>query len=512
MIHLSMASKIASVLAQSALMLLVIVVADLRVPGITTVAADQKGAYDTVNRQKLMGLVDRRHTPATASLVPMLLQPGTVYTQGDTSMLLRMIDVGLTQGGPDSPALYNILGDDLLQAINRAIASFLESDAPQAAKAFADDLLLQLRKMMNAKRALQACGQWAVQTGQVFNLKKGKSAYLTQSASAPDLDLRISGEPILGDDEFDYLGISISSRGPTDSVLCKRLRAATFAFASLHRNEIFIRGMDWAVAKMVYETFIVAKWTFAVFLVPFTDASRRAADGLDAALITATVVKCAATPGRGSRPTLPILRAVTRLPSPDLRRKTAAHEFAARMLALSTGGDIPPHTRAKAHATRAALSRIPGFLYLVPDPEQPWKKKDVLAARAAEWRRATAGLARPVPPPHGGAHYLPPAMRLRPHWARNLAARYHANTFPILHRPVPRAGPRRRNARALAPLREKAILTREEAAAMETLKLLHRADIQNRQLPAIVTALETLRPRDSWARATPDTTAAQDAS
>lgn len=44
-----------------AIMLLAIVVADLHTPGLTSVAADQKGAYDSVNRLKLMALVDRRH-------------------------------------------------------------------------------------------------------------------------------------------------------------------------------------------------------------------------------------------------------------------------------------------------------------------------------------------------------------------------------------------------------------------------------------------------------------------
>ena len=488
-----------------ALMLLAIVVADLRHPGITTVAADQKAAYDTVDRRKLMVLVDRRHTQATANLVPMLLQPGTVYTQGDTARRLGVIDVGLTQGGTDSPALYNILGDDLLQTIRHALATSLESDAPQAAKAFADDLLLQLRTILNAKRALRACGQWAQMSGQAFNMKKGKSAHLVPHPSAPDPDLRINGQLLLGEAEFDYLGISISATGPTDSSLSKRLRAASFAFASLHRNEIFIRGMDFTVARMVYDAFIVAKWAYAVFLVPFTATSRRAADGLDAALISATVVSCRAVAGRGSRPSLPMLRAVMRLPSPDLRRQSAANAFAARMLALSTGADVPQHARSKASATCAALSRNPAFLALVPDPAKPWSKKDVHAAGAKEWSRASAGLARPVPPPGRGVHYYPPAMRLRPAWARNLAARYHANTFPILHRPVTRAGPRRKNARALAPLREKAVLTATESNALDTLKLLHCTETTHRQLPAIVAALETLRPRDAWARSTPAT-------
>ena len=483
-----------------AIMLLATVVADLRNPGITTVAADQKGAYDTVNRQKLMKLVDRRHTPAVANLVPMLLQPGTVYTEGDITKLLRVIDVGLTQGGPDSPALFNIVDDELLKAIRLAVAQTLPPDEPQPAKAFADDLLLQFRDLLNAKRALAACGRWANKSDQAFNLKRGKSAHLTHGIEAPDPDLRINGGLILGQEEFDYLGISISATGPTDSSLARRLRAASASFATLHRNNIFVRGMTLSVARMVYDTFVVAKWSYAVFFVPFSDISRRAADSLDAALISATVVKCRTNTSRGRRPTLPQLRAVLRIPSPGLRRQTAAHAFAARINTLIADENLPAHIRAKARDTRAALWKIPSFLQLVSDPCKPWNTNDVREARVAEWTRASAGLARPVPSPSRDTQYYPPAMRLKPHWARNLAARYHISTFPILHRQAQRAGPRRKNGRALAPLQERAVLTDAETDAMKTLKLLHRADTPPHKLPAIVDALKTLRPRDKWAR------------
>lgn len=51
-------------------------------------------------------------------------------------------------------------------------------------------------------------------------------------------------------------------------------------------------------------------------------------------------------------------------------------------------------------------------------------------------------------------------------------------------------------------MQERAVLTADENDAMVTLKLLHFVDTPNHKLSDIVHALQTLRPRDAWARST----------
>ena len=52
-----------------------------------------------------MAIVDEEHSVATAGMVATLLQTSRVMTMGDESQLKMSVDVGLTQGGPASPAL-----------------------------------------------------------------------------------------------------------------------------------------------------------------------------------------------------------------------------------------------------------------------------------------------------------------------------------------------------------------------------------------------------------------------
>lgn len=87
---------------------LVLAIAHSQIPGLVSIAVDQKGAYDTVNRSYLMKLVEARTSQTTTAMVAMVLQPSQVFTQGDGAKILRTLDIGLTQGGPESPTLFNL--------------------------------------------------------------------------------------------------------------------------------------------------------------------------------------------------------------------------------------------------------------------------------------------------------------------------------------------------------------------------------------------------------------------
>lgn len=159
----------------SALEALVLAIAHLRIPGMHTIAVDQKGAYDSICRSKLMTLVEMGHSPTTTALVAMMLQPSLVYTKGDVDRLVRTLDVGVAQGGPDSPTLFNIAAGLLLTTIAKALEDHLAPNDTDPSKGFADDLLLQLLKLLNAKRALAACSTWAEETGQEFATSRRKA-------------------------------------------------------------------------------------------------------------------------------------------------------------------------------------------------------------------------------------------------------------------------------------------------------------------------------------------------
>lgn len=221
---------------------------------------------------------------------------------------------------------------------------------------------------------------------------------------------------------------------------------------------------------------------------------------IDAGYISSVLLACRVSGAGRRRSTLPLLRSVLRISSPELRRQIIAHRYVARLNRVAKDDKLHPTTRTRAQAAREALPRVPGLLALVPDLDNPWSHDLVNQARTAEWRRASLHTRRPVPPPAQGPNFLPPAARLCEQWARALAARYHCTTFPILHRALPRAGPRPQSGKPVAPLHDRAVLSLAEQSAMTTLELLHEAHCTPHQLAEITTALRTLRPRERWSR------------
>ena len=396
----------------SAMEALVLAIAHTQIPDMLTIAVDQKGAYDTVDRATLMELVAERCSSTTAALVRMVLQPSQVYTKGDILRLLLTLDVGLTQGGPDSPALFNIMADLLFQMIDEELLGHLLPSDPAPKKGFADDLLLQLLRLLNAKRALLGCGRWEKRTGQTFTVAVGKSASLAREDDPQDLDLRVNGKRILPATTFEYLGVTLSATGPTTHSLDRRVAAASSAMTNLRMLDLLVRGMNLSHATFLYDTFIVSKWTYASFLQPLTITTLARLNAIDAGFISATLLACRVAGKAKRRSTLPVLRALLRIPSPALRRQILAHQYVARLGRLTTDPKTSQPIRYRAQAARQALPQVPGLAALVPDFARPWDRNQVKQACADEWQRATRFSRRKIPGPVPGRH-LPPAARLR---------------------------------------------------------------------------------------------------
>lgn len=224
-------------------------IAHTQLSDLITIAVDQKGAYDTVNRAYLMKLVDGRASETTPALVTVVVQASHVYTQGDSSKLTRTLDVGLTQGGPESPTLFNIPADVLMRRIAAAVKEQLSRSDPSPAKAFADDLSLQLLGPIDAKRALAACARWENETGQIFTVAMGKSASLRRDEDLVDLDLMVNNKRILQTEDLQYLGVLLTATGPTDASLLRRVEAASKAMNSLRTASVLVRGMNIRLAS-----------------------------------------------------------------------------------------------------------------------------------------------------------------------------------------------------------------------------------------------------------------------
>ena len=121
-----------------------IVVSTASMQHITTILLDLIKAYELVQREQIMAIADEEHSVATAGMVATLLQPSIVMTRGDETKLQKEVNVGLTQGGPASPALYNKTANVLIRRVPHALKFVDEGESPGPLLAFADDIALLL--------------------------------------------------------------------------------------------------------------------------------------------------------------------------------------------------------------------------------------------------------------------------------------------------------------------------------------------------------------------------------
>lgn len=70
------------------------------------------------------------------------MQPYTVTALGKEIKLIRAFNVGLTQGGPASPALYNKISNVLIRRMLYSLKIVDEGTGLAPLKAFADEIAM----------------------------------------------------------------------------------------------------------------------------------------------------------------------------------------------------------------------------------------------------------------------------------------------------------------------------------------------------------------------------------
>ena len=99
------------------------------------------------------------------------LQPGFIRTVGDATNSLFTVNLGVAQGSPLSPTLFNVFIDVLARALEATPRTW--SSAP--ATLYADDVILRAINSPALQRLLDICTNWANNNNMVWNTKVGKS-------------------------------------------------------------------------------------------------------------------------------------------------------------------------------------------------------------------------------------------------------------------------------------------------------------------------------------------------
>ena len=101
------------------------------------------------------------------------LQTLTATTEGDvTKSEAKIIEGGVTQGGPASSTLFNIFIDSHANELQKHLWN-QESELPT--HLYADYVIIHLKSILDLQRALIICERWALKCGMRWALSKGKS-------------------------------------------------------------------------------------------------------------------------------------------------------------------------------------------------------------------------------------------------------------------------------------------------------------------------------------------------
>ena len=288
-------------------------------------------------------------------MVATLLQTSSEATKDDETKLLLNVDVGLTQGGPASPALYNKTANVLIRRVLHALKIVDDGECPGPMLAFADDIAMLLASDIAAAIALRAAGSWAMAALMRFNLGPGKSLELRRSTTQPGRRM-VENEELRVVESDCYLGVGAAAAGATMGPLSARVDGASATLATLRRTGALVRGMDLRVAVTMYKTFLRSKWLYGCFFVPMTTALQIKLDGLDAGFISSVLT---AVTLKGAKASLPIARALIRIDSPELAQKIRANQFVAQLVRTSGDDALPLHILERARRARERLHAVP---------------------------------------------------------------------------------------------------------------------------------------------------------
>lgn len=191
--------------------------------GLQRVASlDLKGAYDSVPRKKLLEAVHSRIQDPIVGMLPSLLTPIKLRTLRQTSTTTATIVVGVPQGDPLSPTLFNIFMDGFLELLNTIPRSL--------SSCFADDVLLLAESSAVLQSQLTQCTHWAFTHGMKWNPSKSFILGHTRRRL-----LFLDEHPLPFAEVILYLGFSFDHTGLSHHKLLARITSARTSLRHLRR-------------------------------------------------------------------------------------------------------------------------------------------------------------------------------------------------------------------------------------------------------------------------------------
>ena len=198
---------------------------------------DFQKAYDTVNRSILL-----KRLEAIGISHKMLLNINALYNRTEyaiklTSHICKPIpsNLGLKQGCPLSPLLFNIYINDLVKYLDNETDTLKLQGSPISHFLYADDLVLLSTSKDGLQKNLDRLNTFAEDKDLTINTSKSKVMIFNKTGRTIKKHLMVNQVPLEVVQSFTYLGVDIKASGSFTSAIQNLNSKAKKAMVQLYR-------------------------------------------------------------------------------------------------------------------------------------------------------------------------------------------------------------------------------------------------------------------------------------
>lgn len=291
---------------------------------------DLKQAYPSVRRDVLLAECHNRLPKGLVPMVHNLLLDIHFTVMGQQFPNTRKLTMGVPQGDPASPTLYNIFMDTFLEAVNQTPCP--DSDTP--AICYADDVLLASRSAEGLQALLDTATKWA--QDHFMTWATHKSFIIAPENTILSLDAK----PLQVVTTTTYLGSSISTLGITDKAILDRIKACTIKLRTWQRRESVSLRLHRATKLALVTKFLLPAVDFGIHVAEISPETRHAATDLERKAMQWITTTTARNTVRA--------HAITRVPPFMLRRTLLQHARLQRIFTAAAQAKWTPSSNSRA--------------------------------------------------------------------------------------------------------------------------------------------------------------------
>jgi len=229
-----------------------------------TAILDLKGAYPSVPRAHLMKILRKRLPDQICDEITLFMGDDAIRTIGDSDNAEATLRMGVPEGSPLSPSIFNLYIDELAHRLAKAPKCY----AILPANMYADDVALFARNALGLQYLLDICTEWAKEFGMHWATRKGKSCVVIPRDSVTTFTL--AGNAIERENSTRYLGIIINYRGIKSADTPERIRKATAKYHTI-RNLGITDRMHVRRRIHIFNSFIRPVFDFGIHLAPWRE-------------------------------------------------------------------------------------------------------------------------------------------------------------------------------------------------------------------------------------------------